>query len=665
MRAIQEPGGHVENRSLRRIRAFHVLVSGLLLLANLAPAEAGLEPDIAADCEGNYLVVQEQSTGGIGAQPYNSAGVQIGGGFEVNQSAGETAQRPAVAKVAESPGECTFVAVWESDLAAGVSQSIRGRTFTVDFVDGTADLGTEFEIAAGGGDKIHRTPAVAAAASGNFVVAWSHELVGGAPLRQIEGAFFEGGLVTPIQAHGATLIPRSSPSVSMAPDDSYVIAWQEAGDVVANLFARPTASGTPFLVNVFTSGDQSSPAVAVTGATRDDFVAVWDSADVSSDAGIFSRRFGAGADGFERQVNSAISGDQTQPDVVSDAGGNYTAVWMDEEPSQPGNRIAAQRFTAAGVYFEDEIPVSEGLGSGLPFGRPRVALSPGGGFVTTFADDDMVFVQGLEPSPAYVDCVVGGSTFCPMAGRFRIDVEWLTAGGQGTGRAVAVSDSSGYFWFFDPSNVELAVKVVRACSIDAPCFAVVAAGMTDLGVEITVRDTLSGQTVTYSSPIGLPFEPIWDTYSFGLQSLAAATAKTARARASERSGVLRLRSKTDPLAHKPCAKGGMICLNQDRFRFEVTWATPDGTSGIARGMRWSPDSGYFWFLDRDDVEVVFKVLDGCAVNGHYWLYGAGLTDAEVEVRVTDSRSGETRTYFNPLGAAFQPILDTSAFAGCP
>ena len=34
------------------------------------------------------------------------------------------------------------------------------------------------------------------------------------------------------------------------------------------------------------------------------------------------------------------------------------------------------------------------------------------------------------------------------------------------------------------------------------------------------------------------------------------------------------------------------------------------------------------------------------------------------MRVTNSRTGFTRTYRNPLGAAFQPIADTNAFGGC-
>ena len=48
-----------------------------------------------------------------------------------------------------------------------------------------------------------------------------------------------------------------------------------------------------------------------------------------------------------------------------------------------------------------------------------------------------------------------------------------------------------------------------------------------------------------------------------------------------------------------------------------------------------------------------------------WVFAGGLTSVRVELRVTDTQKGQTRTYVNPQGAAFQPIQDTSAFSTCP
>ena len=59
------------------------------------------------------------------------------------------------------------------------------------------------------------------------------------------------------------------------------------------------------------------------------------------------------------------------------------------------------------------------------------------------------------------------------------------------------------------------------------------------------------------------------------------------------------------------------------------------------------------------------MLDGCSINGHFWVFIGGLTDVEVEIRIEDTETGEIETYANALGEAFQPIQDTSAFATCP
>ncbi|HZI67057.1 MAG TPA: hypothetical protein VFF17_10880 [Thermoanaerobaculia bacterium] len=77
------------------------------------------------------------------------------------------------------------------------------------------------------------------------------------------------------------------------------------------------------------------------------------------------------------------------------------------------------------------------------------------------------------------------------------------------------------------------------------------------------------------------------------------------------------------------------------------------------------DSGYFSFFDASNVEILVKTLNGCGLNSRYWVFGAGLTDVEVTLRVTDTYSGVVKTYDNSRGTAFQPIQDTSAFATCP
>jgi len=107
-----------------------------------------------------------------------------------------------------------------------------------------------------------------------------------------------------------------------------------------------------------------------------------------------------------------------------------------------------------------------------------------------------------------------------------------------------------------------------------------------------------------------------------------------------------------------------LCLNDGRFGVEASYTTTQGGPDEASAVHLTADTGYLSFFDPDNVEVMLKVLDGCGVNQHYWVFAAGLTDVEVEMTVTDTSTGDTKTYTNTLGEALRPILDVEAFAGC-
>jgi hypothetical protein len=107
-----------------------------------------------------------------------------------------------------------------------------------------------------------------------------------------------------------------------------------------------------------------------------------------------------------------------------------------------------------------------------------------------------------------------------------------------------------------------------------------------------------------------------------------------------------------------------VCLGNQRFAVSATWTTPDGRSGTAQVVKLTPDTAYLWFFASANVEAVVKVIDGCALNHHFWFFAGGLTDVNVVLAVTDVQAGTTNTYINPPHTPFKPIQDTSAFATC-
>lgn len=107
-----------------------------------------------------------------------------------------------------------------------------------------------------------------------------------------------------------------------------------------------------------------------------------------------------------------------------------------------------------------------------------------------------------------------------------------------------------------------------------------------------------------------------------------------------------------------------ICLNGGRFRVQTTWSTPDGQNGSGHAVRLSADTGYFWFFNSSNVEMTVKVLNACSIGTTQWVFASGLTNVQVVLKVTDTRSGVTKTYTNPNATAFLPVQDTAAFL-CP
>ncbi len=106
------------------------------------------------------------------------------------------------------------------------------------------------------------------------------------------------------------------------------------------------------------------------------------------------------------------------------------------------------------------------------------------------------------------------------------------------------------------------------------------------------------------------------------------------------------------------------CLRDSRFAVEVEWWTGDGQNGFGKVVReGTNDSGLFSFFDEDNWEMLIKVLDGCSVNGHVWVYGASATTLGYRIRVTDTVTDAVREYLNEDGRRADAIADSEAFAG--
>ncbi len=108
-----------------------------------------------------------------------------------------------------------------------------------------------------------------------------------------------------------------------------------------------------------------------------------------------------------------------------------------------------------------------------------------------------------------------------------------------------------------------------------------------------------------------------------------------------------------------------VFLQGGRFSVDVEWTDFDNVSGPGKLITQADDSAVLYFFSDDNWEMLIKVLDGCDITNHFWVFFAATTDVQFEVTVTDTLANETRTYDNALGQPADAVTDTEAFATCP
>ena len=239
-----------------------------------------------------------------------------------------------------------------------------------------------------------------------------------------------------------------------------------------------------------------------------------------------------------------------------------------------------------------------------------------------------------------------------LGGRYRVEATWKDFQGNiGSGTAVAVTGDTGYFWFFSPTNVEVILKVLDGTGLNGHRWVFYGA-LSSVEYTLTVTDTQTGLSRRYFNPMS-QLASVGDTTGFGPLGAYSRTeiAEPAPAVLAEEKTVAV--GTCEPTPER-------LCLNGGRFAVEVAWKDFQGNQGKGKAVNLTADTGYFWFFDQANVEVVLKVLDGTALNGKHWVFYGALSSVEYTITVTDTQTGAQKTYKNPSGR-LASVADTGAF----
>lgn len=102
-----------------------------------------------------------------------------------------------------------------------------------------------------------------------------------------------------------------------------------------------------------------------------------------------------------------------------------------------------------------------------------------------------------------------------------------------------------------------------------------------------------------------------------------------------------------------------VVVGMPRFDVRLDW--PNASRTVTQSLGSAEFGGdCFRFFAPNDVnaEVLVKVLDGCSLNDHFWVFAAATTDVEIEIDAGDTLVGHGGAFLNADGIAGPSISGT-------
>ncbi len=374
-------------------------------LVNTYTTSRQSDPAIGMDSDGNFVVAWNSASGdgsayGVFGQSFDSAGARVGAQFQVNVYVTSDQAMPSLAGGASGD----LVVVWESRFQDGSYRGVFGRRFD----SAGLPLGGEFQVNTyTTGSQFG--PSVAADPTGAFVVAWHSGYQNSASYDIFAQRFDSTGDPVGGEFRVNSYTPRAQgyPVVAMDGGGGFIVVWSsddQDGSDVGVFGQRYDSAGNPlgaeFRANARTKSDQRNPAVAADSSGG--FVVLWNGeVPGGSQYDVLGQRFdnGGARVGGEFQVNTYTPSLQYRPAVAMGSAGEFVVAWVSDGQDGSGDGVFGQRLVPRGPELTS--PIEGGLVdcSDPVTIRPTLTWDDGGydTFKVLLASDPG-FVQGTSVS---------------------------------------------------------------------------------------------------------------------------------------------------------------------------------------------------------------------------------------------------------------------------
>ena len=414
----------------------------------------------------------------------------------------------------------------------------------------------------------------------------------------------------------------------------------------------------------------------------------------------------------------ALAYDCSRRTVLAHEVGHNLGLIHDRSNAAPGEPMRPMRpggrgFVGTDAFGKDYLTVmAVGLGlntahysSSSETGDGRVIGLPGEHEAVDALRFAAPYAAAIRRSKQVADggpygCRGSGWSDCVGGGRFRVEAEYAATDGQRKPaliREAYLGDSGTLFYFYSWDNPELLVKVLDGCAINGHYW-VFGSAATDREYVVRIEDVKGGTVQEYGRGPSAPLIAEAAAFPCGAGHASSSSTPLVETVASGSSGKAAGGSggrfgpgPAAAVGRSDLADGGGFgcynpwfkdCTVDGRFGITVKYWLPGGeweterekwkakNSVFVRPAPLGDNSSLFYFFSWNNPELLVKVIDGCAINGHYWVFGSAASDLEYRVEIWDYADrkpdweGELTILFgrkywrdasNPL------IADTTAF----